>query len=454
MQKAAPNLVDLARQFISIDTTTSHGTLTAAKWVSDLARLWNLNCEIIEETWNGIANANLLICAKNFEPSESPYILTTRLDTSDPGEYAVWTKTGANPFNASINGDSLFGLGTADSKLDFLCKLLAFRESSLHAQPTASLVGTFGRESGTGAIRLIRQKRIKPQGALVGAPTGLKMSRRAPGFAKVEITIALSDDERRYIEQQSGSEGATSQSKIFSRVQKQQAVDLGLLSNPILRMMDYLKNLPSGIAILSVDGGTSAELQPDFVELEVQIVDHLQDGVISKLISVCELIKKLAVELKSVEAKEFLPAHSTINVGQIRMLPEQVVISGICRLVPTAHREIYDKWLERMRVDCAAAGAQFHILDYKPPFISNGDAPFFNLLKRVSSKMGFDSGEITARQCTEANVFQRLGVETVIFGPGVELGNDPISLEHVKISELNSAIDFYREVLLTQEVLK
>ena len=427
-----------------------HGTVAAAQWLSDLARSWGLRSEIIEETWNGVGQANVLVSPSDIRAEEAQLLLSTRLDTPDPGEYATWTKTGANPFNASVNGDQLFGLGARDSKLDFLCKLIAFKEVCGVCKPKATVLGTFGRESGMGAIRLIRQKKIKPRAALVGAPTGLRLATRAQGYAKVEITLPLSSAERKYIEEQSISEGSYSQSKVFARRPDEKVVDLGLLDNPIIRMIDYLKNLPEGIAVLSIDGGTSAEAEPTFVELEVQIVDHLQESVIRKLIAVGELIKRLAVELKTVNAPDFSPPHSTINVGQIRMLNEEVKIVGVCRLVPTVDREVYEKWLERLRSDCAAAGAQFHILDYKPPFSMESEAPFFTLAKSVCSSLGLDSRGAAAHQCTEANIFHRLGIETVVFGPGTEANNEPAALEHVKINELKTAIEFYKSVLLQE----
>ena len=447
MNETHPNVVELSRKLISIDSTMGHGTSATAKWLSDLACGWGLRAEIFEETWNGVSQANVLVLHPDIRADEAGLLLSTRLDTPDPGEYATWTKTGANPFNASVNGDQLFGLGARDSKVDLLCKLIAFKEVCGGRKPKAAVLGTFGRESGTGVIRLIRQKKIKPRAALVGSPTGLRLATRAQGYAKVEITLPLSLAERKYIEEQSISEGSYSQSKVFARRAEGGAVDFGLLDNPIIRMIDYLKNLPGGIAILSIDGGTGAESQPTFVELEVQIVDHLQEGVIKKLIAVGELIKRLAVELKTVNAPDFSPPYSTINVGQIRMLNEEVKIVGVCRLVPAVDREIYEKWLERLRGDCAAAGAQFHILDYKPPFSMESQAPFFTLAKGVCSSLGLDSKGAAAHQCTEANVFHRLGIETVIFGPGIEANNEPASLEHVKINELKAAIEFYKSVL-------
>src|SRR6266849_518416 len=52
-------------------------------------------------------------------------LLVTHLDTVDPGPPEFWTETGGNPFALTQKGHRLFGLGSADTKLDALCKLFA-----------------------------------------------------------------------------------------------------------------------------------------------------------------------------------------------------------------------------------------------------------------------------------------------------------------------------------------
>jgi acetylornithine deacetylase/succinyl-diaminopimelate desuccinylase-like protein len=443
-------LLELARKLIGIDSSVAHGNEDIARFVSELAADWGLHAEVVEETWNGINTANVLIAADPAAIANDTFLLSAPLDTADPGEYGLWTKTGASPFKASLDGGSLYGLGTADAKLDFLAKMQALRHfvaEKNFAKKKVLLLGSFGRESGAGAIRLIRHKKIKPRAALVGAPTRLRLASRAPGYAKVEIALPLTVAERQHIERQSISEGSYSQSKIFSSPAANK-VAYGILDNPIIKMIDYLRNLPSGIAVLSLDGGTSAEGAPDFVELEVQLVDTLSDGVIGKLIKVGDLIKRLSAELKAVEDKSFVPAHSTVNVGQIRMFSEEVKITGICRLVPTeGGRETYEVWLERMRQDCAAAGCQFQILDYKPPFLSDPAGAFFAHLKGVSSSLGLDPTVVAANQCTEASVFHRLGIQTAVFGPGEWRPTDQAPLERIEIQDLLKASAFYQAVL-------
>ncbi len=443
---------ELARQIIAIDSSVSHGTRDVAQFALQVANSWGLEAEVIDENLSGVAQATILISPKGqnrkIEKVNCGVALTSRLDTPEPGDYGRWIKTGANPFNASMSGDEIFGLGAADCKLDFICKLIALKEAAQNKTDRTKplVVGTFGRESGAGAIRLLRKKQMSPRAVLASAPTNLRIANRAPGFAKVEISIALSDAEKKYLEQHNQIEGGHSQSKIFSR----QRATLGAYSihdNPIIKMIDYLKNMPSGMALLSVDGGTSAEVAPELVELELDLLDSIEGGVTTKLIRVSEAIKKMATELMSLRDDGFSPPHSTINLGTVRMFSEEIKLSGVCSLVPAGDRAVYEGWLDRLRNECAGAGAQFKLLDFKPPMLGAVDGAFMKFLKDNAGQTGLSDELVAAKVCTEANVFHRLGIESAVFGPGQPVELDSSALECVSVSQLTLAIEFYRNVI-------
>jgi succinyl-diaminopimelate desuccinylase len=48
---------------------------------------------------------------------------------------------------------------------------------------------------------------------------------------------------------------------------------------------------------------------------------------------------------------------------------------------------------------------------------------------------------------TEANVFSRLGVKCLVWGPGQSVGNSHAPNESIKISDLKLATEFYRRVI-------
>src|SRR4051812_41295554 len=57
--------------------------------------------------------------------SKKGLLLNTHLDTVSPGLSENWTETDKDPFGAVIKNGKIYGLGSADVKLDFLCKLVA-----------------------------------------------------------------------------------------------------------------------------------------------------------------------------------------------------------------------------------------------------------------------------------------------------------------------------------------
>ncbi|MCB0350442.1 MAG: M20 family metallopeptidase [Bdellovibrionales bacterium] len=439
--------VELCRKLAAIDSSTTHGTKDIVAFVAELSQSFGLTCEVQNEEYNGVAHANIII-RNTSAPSAKEFLLIAHLDTPDPGDYAHWVRTGANPFNVSVDGEDMYGLGLSDAKADFACKLLALKATNglSYKNMNPVLVGTFGQSSGAGAIRLIRKKCVKADAALVGAPTQLRIATKGPGYAKVEISIPFSADEIKYHEKHNSVEASISQSKIFSRSQTNGDIE-NIEDNPILRMLDYLKNLPQGISIISVDGGMSSEVDPDTASLEIDIVDGIREGSLMKLVRIGEAIKILSAELKSVHDADCVPAYSTITIGKIRTYPEEIKISGICRLVPGQDRSVYESWLERLRTECSGIGASFSILDYKPPFEFSGESEFTEILKSVASEVGVGVQRVAARKCSEANIFSRLGVATIAFGPGNILKQAHASQEHVRVSDLKMTEEFYKKMI-------
>jgi len=48
---------------------------------------------------------------------------------------------------------------------------------------------------------------------------------------------------------------------------------------------------------------------------------------------------------------------------------------------------------------------------------------------------------------TEASVFSRWGVECVVWGPGLSVGNSHAPNESIKMQDLDQAVEFYRHFL-------
>lgn len=106
-----------------------------------------------------------------------------------PGDPALWKASGGRPFSLTERDGELFGLGVADVKLDFLCKLAALeRLRGEDLRRPIVLAGTYGEETGRyGAALLTRELSPLPAMALVGEPTALQACPSHKGYVEVHV---------------------------------------------------------------------------------------------------------------------------------------------------------------------------------------------------------------------------------------------------------------------------
>lgn len=461
--------LDACRKIIGIDSSPAAGTLEIARFVEELAQKLGLHVELQTETWNGVDQANVIIRAEAPVDGEAPaheFMLETHLDTPDPGAYALWQKTGANPFNASIyqspDGDMIYGLGTADVKLDFLCKLYALsevvkarKESNGDGRPWSNppvLVGTYGEELGMpGAVRLIRKKKIRPNAVLVGEPTAMQLVVAGKGFASVEIEIPFSEEERKFRSDHDLSESASTQSRLFSgRASHSSAPQLG--ESAIDKMLDALERLPSGLAIMEIEGGVNFNTVPSQAVLEIDMVSTfstagLKTLMAQKIVRIRGAIKMVEEQFRKFPDAQFVPQEPSLNIGMIRTLEDHVKISGCVRLPPTVSQSDYEGWMLILREACRAEDAVFRIGDYKQPFRSKTNSVLVETCRSILKEMGIDAALGAQAVSNEANVFAKFGLDCAVWGPGQGVGNSHTPNEYVRIPELDRATDFYRRVI-------
>ncbi len=441
------DFIETCRKFIEIDSTPDNGTLQVAQYAAELCRGLGLDVELQNETHNGLDQANVIARPLKTRPAKE-FLLQTHLDTCDPGNFAFWTKTGANPFNASIYLDTLYGLGAANAKLDFLCKLQAMTElKNATWRLPCVLVGTFGEELGMpGAIKLIRKKKISATMALVGEPTGLQLIHTGKGFVGVEIEIPFSEEEKDFRQQHDLGQGTTSQSRVFiGKAAHSSSPQMG--ESAILKLLEYLAKIPDGVAVMEVEGGINYNTVPAHAVLEIDMVGELRDSMASKISRIAQAIGEVETRFKDYPDPEFDPPEPSLNIGMIRTYEDFVKLSGCCRLPPTVSDEVYERWMEILRRACHDVGAVFRVTDYKQPFRTPEHEPLVKICQEQLASMGRPTQCGAQSVATEANVFSRFGISCVVVGPGQGVGNSHAPNERVKIDELHEAVRFYKGVL-------
>ena len=440
------SFIETCRQLVGLDSTPSRGTREIGEFAAQLCREANFSVDVDLESLHGLEQINLIARPKGPAGTEE-VMLQTHLDTVDPGNAGAWTKTQANPFNASIYNDTLFGLGVADTKLDFLCKLEALKQlGTQNWRKNPVLVATYGAQLGmVGAIKLMRRKRVKAQVALIGEPTQLALGYAGQGLAVVEVSVPFSPEEILYRENHDQIESSSTQSKIFvGKAAHSSEPDLG--QNAIVKMLDYLVQLPAGIAIMDLDGGNSYNRVPESAVLEIDVVGSLQEPIVPKIAQITRALRHMDEALRA-----FPPdvggVRPTVNIGTIRTFPDHVRLTGSCRLPPSVTDKVYESWIATIKDECAQVGATFSVRDYKAAFRTEPNAAIVQAVSRAIRHLGSEPNLVQVPTSTEANVFSRFGMDCIVIGPGQGVGNSHAANESVKIDELNRAIEFYKQTV-------
>lgn len=443
------NWIETCRKLISIDSSTAGSTVDSVNYLAELATQAGFSVEIMPEMQNGVLQANIIVRTEEFKPGDHEFLLQTHLDTVDPGHFALWKKNGFNPFDAVIIDGSIYGLGSADVKLDFLCKLEALKKLKDRKYLTLKpvLVGTFGEETGMqGALKLIRKNKINAKYALVGEPSNLNIIHAAKGFATVEIRIPFSQAEIDYKIKREQLESISTQSKIFAgKTAHSSTPHLG--ENAIVKMLEYLEKMPENMVVIEADGGTRYNSVPNQAMVELDFTSHVQNLSLQKMNAIYQIIKSVQSEMESVQDLEFEPSFSTLSIGIIRTLPDAILIGGSCRILPNVTQEYYEKWMEKIKTVCEVNHSVFTILDYKKPFRASTNSQLVKAAQSILTKMELDSACKALPSTNEASLFTRLNIDCLCFGAGVRQGNVHTPEEHVKIEDLEKSILFYVQMV-------
>lgn len=441
------DFIQACREFVAIDSTPSQGSFKAAEFAAKFCEDLGLHVERQIESSPMGEEMNLIIRTSE-ERHGFEFLLQNHLDTVDPGPYHSWEKTGLNPFDASIIENKIFGLGTADVKLDFLIKAKAISEfkniKNFKLPPV--LVATYGEESGMlGALKLIRKNKISPKYALIGEPTNLSVVNASKGFVSVEIQIPFSDSEIAYRNEHNLRESTSTQSKVFHG-KSAHASTPHLGQSAITKMLDYLEFLPDSVAIMEIDGGNNYNTVPSHAFLELDLTP-IMNPINAKIIGIYKAIKKLEAEFNQYKDDSFNPPMPTLNIGLIRTFQDHILFSGSGRILPTIPQETFDKWMSFLKLSCENNDSSFRITDFKKPFKTNDSSILIKGACSTLKELNLKSEPTSLSSTNEVSLFSRMGIECLCFGPGLRDGNIHTPNEHVSIEDLDKAALFYKKMI-------
>ena len=157
------------------------------------------------------------------------------------------------------------------------------------------------------------------------------------------------------------------------------------------------------------------------------------------------------VEAKGDPSGRFDPPHSTVHVGLIEggtaknIIPRRCAFQWETRLLPDAdpHEvparfETFARGLEpAMKAIAAETGIGNQTINIVPGLAPEKDSPAEHLAMHLASA----NGTHAVSYCTEAGLFQQIGIPAVICGPGsIEQAHKPD--EYVEVSELRKCEGF------------
>jgi len=442
--KKAMEFLELCKKMISINSTPSKGNEEVALFCADLCRQAGLDVTLLEAQNAGRKEYNLIARPPN-SSKKNEVIFQTHLDTVDPGSFEKWTKTNGNPFNAQISNGKIYGLGTADVKLDFLCKLRSLKEFSRQKMRNPFvLIGTFDEEVAMlGARLLMESKAVHSKIAFIGEPSELHVSYANNGGVVVEVDFPFSVEERNHLK---NLDPLKTSKEIFNgKAAHSSTPHLG--ENAIRKLMDHLSKIPSGSATIQARGGTATNVVPSYAEIEIDKEARIQSAVSNRLTKFLSELQKLEKEFSNFYCDEFTPPTPTLNLGILKTSATGVQILIGFRIIPTIEQSQIHKWVTNLESAAEKVDAHCRTLRQFAATITPITSPLIQGCLEIARTLKLPDKPIPKAGGAESNIYRPCGIECVVFGPGVSTGNSHTPNEYNILKHLDQASEFYTEAV-------
>ena len=461
------DFLEQARRVIGINSISARGTVTIAEHVAGLMAPMDLDVRLEETLNRGVPQVNVI--AWKGPSTREDLLLNAHLDTVPPGDHAAWTACGGDPFHAVVEGDRIYGLGSADTKLDFLCKLKALENlDGVPLRHGVALVGTFGEEIGlVGARALVDAGFFNFAFALVGEPSSLRPIFAHKGLAVWEIGADVTmgnppPEERREMME-----------IIFSGVSAHASTPR-LGRNAVLAAIDFLvaaARRDGSPAVFDLSGGTASNVVPARCAVLLAHDPRIEEEALAagahverlgvrpgRCLPCLPFLADLLQGLRDLEGRfgerkddAFDPPMTTMNVGVVDSREGTIKIQFEFRPVPELALEDLSDAVAELDERLSARHPDLTVraenLRYNPPMRDARGGALHAAAIETLAAMGERAEGATKPTCTEAAVYSQVGIDTIVFGPGVSEGNVHRPNEHNFLSHCEKAIAFYTRMI-------
>lgn len=455
-----PQVLSWCKRLIRCRSVTGEGTRAIAEMcVVEMLAPLGIEARLLPSVHEGPAQVNLLAKIRGRDSAATPVVFNTHLDTVPPGETTLWTECGGDPFAPTIRGDRIYGLGAADTKLDFVAKVMALAACGTPRRDV-HLVGTFGEEHGLVGAKEVVAAGLLPGDALtyVGEPSRLQIITAHKGLMVFELTG--------YFEPQRFEQSAATSRLVFEgRSAHSSTPSLGL--NAICLALTALETNPH-MRVVSISGGDAVNKVPARCDA---IVSGEFDRVIgSARVDRSDLVARDFIPAPAIEAlalfvarlQEFAdcagvpePDYArptlTCNPGVTKSRGDSLTLQFELRPSPALPIEAVRRGVGEITEEISRQIPQVKLelaeLRANPGFRSAPDGEAVELAMAALARAGLPLDSGVKAGCTEAGVYSAAGLTPVVFGPGPSTGVIHAPNEYNFLADVGDALNFYRELL-------
>jgi acetylornithine deacetylase/succinyl-diaminopimelate desuccinylase-like protein len=449
------------KRLIGCRSVTTEGTRAIAEVCArELLIPHGIQPQLLPSAHEGAEQVNMVALVKGRDTDRAPLVLNTHLDTVPPGAAALWTECAGEPFSASCKDGRIYGLGAADTKLDFVAKVMA-----LIAEHTPRrdvwLVATFGEEHGLVGAKELAQSGVLPRGALAfaGEPSQLEVITAHKGLMVFALRIGFART------------AATTSARVLRRLtfegRSAHSSTPALGRNAILLALAAL-DAQSQMDVVALNGGDAVNKVPAACE----VVASLRDGVpltgapidessvqsigiipraaITALTQFVTALQHFTDRAGSAEPGYASPTL-TCNPGRITSSVDALVLDFELRPPPGLALEVVREGVaaivRQVAQNVTSIRLELNEGRANPGFRSTLDGPTIEMAMGALARAGLPLKTGVKAGCTEAGIYAAAGLEPVVFGPGPSTGVIHAPNEYNLLEEVDGAIRFYREVL-------
>ncbi|HTL13144.1 MAG TPA: M20/M25/M40 family metallo-hydrolase [Bdellovibrionota bacterium] len=411
-------------------------------------------------------------------------LLVSHLDTGEPGQASAWTECNGDPYRLEVRDDAFYGLGTANAKIDFLCRLHAaqrFRERKL--REPVYVVGTCGAETGMYGVKyLIQSLAVNPRWVLVSLPTGLDVvhAHKSAALFKIAVRYHVVDRDAKGFNRRvnlhaigrSGpaalpEDGFNAVTQLFKFIGR--ANESGFETR--------LTRLSGGTLLNQIPDRATAEFyltshqfedfkrffrdvtqgaDPSGFEIELGGLGDMGIGFLPEVLFECltgltTFVKELASGMADRRDPGYETPEATTSLSAVRQAPSLTELLFDVRMLPGASEK---DLLEKVRTGIAKVAARYPSLNVSvdletsaPELDLPADHPWVLKCAETLEAAGVVSKARKSSFNSEAGFFAKKGYDVACFGPGGADGGIYGPNEHVRLEDIQKATHFYEQLI-------